>query len=78
MRYLYEVSGLSIADQQTWVVRGDLEGRAGAFVELPDAVMRAAFRVLTDGKAVYGKPGVACNGPYQVTRMLIEAYDGRH
>jgi hypothetical protein len=70
--YTYEVSGTA-AGGQTWKVTGEVEGRPGDFPKVPDAALRNAFDSLTEGKAVFGQPGVGCNGPYVLTRLLIEA-----
>ena len=34
--------------------------------------MQETFKALTLGKAIYGKPGVGCSGPYQIHRVMIE------
>lgn len=71
--YRYTVEG-SAADGQTWMVSAPIATRtAGEFATLPDTVMRASFQALTEGKAVYGKPGQGCRGPYKITKFLIEA-----
>jgi hypothetical protein len=73
MIYRFEVAGTA-ADEQTWSYAGTLVcERQGDFPLLPGRAMVAAFRALTDGRAIFGKPGVGCNGPYTMTRMLIEA-----
>jgi hypothetical protein len=70
--YTYEVSGVA-AGGQTWTTTGTiLSAKAGNFALVPDEVMRLSFEQLTNGKAVYGLPGVGCKGPYAFTRMLIE------
>lgn len=46
--------------------------RRAAFRVALDDAMRASFDQLTNGEAVYGQPGLGCEGPYTVTRMLIE------
>jgi hypothetical protein len=37
-----------------------------------EQAMMEAFRQLTNGKAVYGNPGLGCNGPYDIRRVVIE------
>lgn len=37
-----------------------------------DIAMEESFHQLTNGKAVYGSPGVGCRGPYSIRRVLIE------
>lgn len=46
--------------------RGDLEG---AFIN----ARHKSFRELTQGAAVYGKPGVGCKGPYRIQKVTMEA-----
>ena len=72
IRYKYEIHG-SAAHGQTWGVTGVVETQEqGDFMLTPNLAMRDAFGQLTQGKAVYGHPGVGCVGPYRVTRMVIE------
>ena len=41
--------------------------------ELNDAVGRDSFLKLTQGKAVFGRPGEGgCRGPYKITRVEIK------
>jgi len=70
--YNYSLEGTA-ADGQTWfasgVVTTELEG------DFPNALedaQRKAFHQLTQGKAVYGKPGVGCRGPYRITKLIVE------
>jgi len=37
-----------------------------------DLAMRETFNQLTSGRAVYGKPGVGCSGPYDIHKIIIE------
>ena len=71
IKYTFEVSGYA-ADNQTWTITGETTGNRGDFPLIPSIAMREAFAQLTNGKAVYGKPGIGCNGPYRISRMLIE------
>lgn len=72
MRYRFEITG-SAAQGQTWFVKGEVETeKRGQFMDLPHKAMSEAFRSLTNGQAVYGRPGIGCDGPYAVTRLLIE------
>ena len=34
--------------------------------------MEDAFHQLTNGRAVYGSPGVGCRGPYDIRKITIE------
>jgi hypothetical protein len=70
--YRYEVFGTA-ADGQTWVAEGEIESaNPGEFARVPIQALHRSFDQLTDGKAVYGKPGLACRGPYRMRRFLIE------
>ena len=68
----YAVSG-SAVDGQTWEAIGKVvTEKSGDFALVPDMAMRAAFLQLTQGKAIYGKPGIGCRGPYHITRLIVE------
>jgi hypothetical protein len=57
------------AKGQTWETKSICEG------ELDDVYLQArqkSFWELTHGKAVYGSPGLGCNGPYTVTSVEIK------
>jgi hypothetical protein len=72
IRYKYEVSGTA-SGGQTWTSSGEVTmEKEGAFWLVPDRAMREAFMQLTDGRAVYGLPGVGCKGPYTFLRLAIE------
>lgn len=40
-----------------------------------DVIMKDAFHQLTQGKAVFGHPGVGCKGPYRIRRFYFEEVD---
>jgi hypothetical protein len=72
MKYRYEIQG-SAAHGQTWTTEGMVETmQMGEFPFVPQKAIQQSFMKLTEGKAVYGSPGVACIGPYTIKRMLIE------
>ena len=71
MKYKYKVEGTA-TNEQTWWIAGEKECMPGDFAKLPEIILRETFRVLTSGKAVYGKPGVGCSGPYSIKKFLIE------
>ena len=37
-----------------------------------ERVLIQSFNALTHGKAIYGKPGVACKGPYDIRSVRVE------
>jgi hypothetical protein len=72
MKYAYEVAGKA-ADGQTWTTKGVVgDFKPGQFNAAVKTAMADAFMDLTHGHAVYGYPGKGCDGPYAVTRLLIE------
>jgi hypothetical protein len=72
MNYTYEVSGLA-TNGQTWTTNGKVTTeKAGQFMLAINDAMMQSFNQLTNGKAIYGKPGVGCDGPYTITKVLLE------
>jgi hypothetical protein len=70
--YRYTVEGVA-ADDQSWSASGEVTvGREGDFQLALLEAQREAFTQLTQGRAVYGKPGVGCRGPYKITKLTIE------
>jgi hypothetical protein len=69
--YNFVVEGTA-ANGQTWIVSGVItRSRSGEFKEALDAVQDHVFMELTRGKAIYGKPGIGCRGPYTITALEI-------
>lgn len=66
--YKFEMKGTA-RDDQTWETKGVVNCD---FIEAFDYAMRVSFDQLTKGKAVYGKPGVGCQGPYDILSVSIE------
>jgi hypothetical protein len=64
----YVISG-SGAEGQTWTTEGRVECE---YDQAWDCANRDSFAKLTRGAAIYGKPGVGCNGPYDIHRVLIQ------
>jgi hypothetical protein len=64
----YEVKG-TMADGVSWHTSGSLEAKQ---VEIYERVMVASFHALTTGKAVFGRPGIGCKGPYEITSVKME------
>ena len=69
--FTYAVSGNAARDQ-TWEIIGTIEAKPGEFHAVFERAMIETFKALTSGKAVFGKPGVGCSGPYGITRLVIE------
>ncbi len=68
MIYQFTIIGTA-ANGQTWRTTGKVSCEFNACF---DTAMRASFEQLTGGKAVFGKPGVGCSGPYDITSILIQ------
>jgi len=73
--YRYVVKGLD-ARGQDWTVTGVIRAAEGDFVLVPQAALKSTFQKLTSGKAVFGSPGIGCQGPYKMRSLLIETTDG--
>jgi hypothetical protein len=71
-KYAYTLEGTA-ADGQTWCSSGEVytENEGDFPLALQDA-QRRAFQQLTQGKAVYGIPGIGCRGPYKITKLIVE------
>jgi hypothetical protein len=69
--YRFEMSGTGSNDQ-TWQTSGVIIDTHNDVMSVFDSAMRASFQQLTSGKAVFGKPGVGCSGPYDIRRIVIE------
>jgi hypothetical protein len=69
--WTYEVKGTT-GDGVSWQHSGSLEAKQQ---EIYERVMVASFHALTTGKAVYGRPGLGCKGPYDITFLKLEAVD---
>jgi hypothetical protein len=68
--FAFEITG-SAADGQSWTTRGTVTLRDADVPDMVHAAMGETFLQLTQGKAVYGKPGLACRGPYKITKLLF-------
>lgn len=66
--YSFTVEGTG-GNGQTWKATGSLTCR---FPDVFDRALAMAFEQLTSGRAVFGMPGVGCNGPYDMTKVVIE------
>lgn len=66
--YSYIAEGIA-HDGQTWTTKGTV---VCEFHESWDQAMLQSFLQLTEGKAVFGQPGVGCRGPFKFKRMEIK------
>jgi hypothetical protein len=70
--YKYTVEGTA-ARGQTWSYSGEVSApNVDFFTQAVDDALHDSMLALTSGNAVYGKPGVACRGPYCMMKLLIE------
>lgn len=67
-QWRFRISG-SGAEGATFEASGSL---LCDFGESFDQAMQETFRQLTNGRAVYGSPGVGCRGPYDIRNVTIE------
>jgi hypothetical protein len=74
-QYFYRMTGTA-AQGQTWETTGSIELRAGEFPDCAGVALQDSFLKLTDGKAVFGHPGLGCSGPYQVTEFAVQTSGG--
>ena len=71
MKFPYQING-TCRDEHTWETKGTVETPFPDIMTVTEAVMRESFKLLTQGKAIYGNPGAGCRGPYTVTKLTIE------
>lgn len=70
MNIQYTIHGTA-AREQTWECTGVISDCDWSDHNLMIRAMTDAFYQLTDGKAVFGKPGVGCQGPYELSRVEL-------
>ncbi len=58
---------------QTWECCGKIENVDWPDHDLLGKAMKESFMQLTGGKAIFGKPGVGCRGPYSIVRIELHA-----
>jgi hypothetical protein len=63
----YSIDGTA-ADGQTWTTKGRISAE---YPQVFSDAMAQSFQQLTQGKAVFGKPGVGCKGPYKINRFEL-------
>jgi hypothetical protein len=66
--YGFEMSGTG-GNGQSWKTKGSIECE---WNDLWQEMNLSTFAQLTEGRAIYGQPGVACKGPYDIDRIVIE------
>jgi hypothetical protein len=69
--FRYTISGTA-ARGQTWEVTGPVEIMPGGFCSAVLVTLREMYMQLNKGDAVFGKPGLGCDGPYAITKYLLE------
>jgi hypothetical protein len=69
--FRYTIAG-EAARGQSWEVTGLVEVMPGGFDAAILVTLREMFQQLTNGEAVFGKPGLGCDGPYAITKYLLE------
>ena len=67
----YHVKGTTA--EQSWETSGEVLAEQQ---DVWQQVMIQSFQKLTSGKAVYGRPGVGCRGPYSILSVNVEKIDG--
>lgn len=66
--YKWTLQGTS-SNGQIWSTHGTVTCE---WHETFDKIGRDNFDQITQGRAVYGYPGLSCNGPYKITNMTID------
>jgi hypothetical protein len=69
--YNWRIEGTA-AKGQTWVTSGTVSIEAGDFPDLFGIITQDSFNQLTQGKAVFGFPGLGCQGPYDMLLVTIK------
>lgn len=66
----YTINGTAAGDQ-TWDCHGTIDNADWNDHDLLGRAMQDSFIKLTQGKAVFGKPGVGCRGPYKIISFKL-------
>lgn len=69
--YNYFIAGTA-AHGQTWHASGTVADVQNDIPSVVNEAMRQTFLKLTNGKAVFGQPGVGCQGPYSINMVMLE------
>lgn len=67
-KYKFRVNGI-MANGVAWSSTGEVEC---SFPDLFTTVVERTFDDLTNGRAVFGQPGVGCRGPYDISEIHME------
>lgn len=67
----FHVKGTA-AGGHPWECRGEIEADP---TDLMHRILSHSFHALTNGKAIYGHPGVGCKGPYEIVTLHVERID---
>lgn len=69
--YRYMVEGLDV-NNESFLITGYVDALPGdIFGKVWEVVGAEVFMKLTNGQAVYGKPGEMCKGPYKIRELRL-------
>lgn len=69
--YKFEIHGKT-GNGNTYTTTGEVSGNLGIeYIEMMYSVFLQSFQQLTGGKAVFGNPGIGCQGPYSITHLFL-------
>ena len=75
VKYNYVMEGTA-AGGQTWRTDGEVAiALEGDFPLVLTGALESSFMKLTQGLAIFGKPGVGCQGPYRINKFFITRND---
>ena len=66
----------SAANGQTFECCGKIDNADWTDHDLLGKAMLDSYHQLTSGKAVFGKPGVGCRGPYKIQCIALQRMPG--
>lgn len=70
--YRYFVDGSDV-NGEAFQITGYVDAVAGdVWTKVPEVIGSEVFIQLTNGKAVFGKPGLTCKGPYTIDTITIK------
>lgn len=72
MNRMYSFLIEGTASDGTWTTKGTIDAQNADIVGVVSMVLRESFGQLTQGKAVFGMPGMGCKGPYDIHKIVIE------